>query len=123
MNLMTIDGYKARIAYDPELDLFRGEILGLNGSADFYGKSPADLRREFRKSLRVFLEVCREKGIDPIRTYSGRFNLRISPELHARIAELAIAEEKSLNRWVTDELSVAIKTRKKQRKTGSGATH
>ena len=123
MNLMTIDGYKARIAYDPELDLFRGEILGLNGSADFYGKSPADLRREFRKSLRVFLEVCREKGIDPIRTYSGRFNLRISPELHARIAELAIAEEKSLNRWVTDALSVAIKTRKKQRKTGSGATH
>ena len=55
MNLMILDGYKAKIQYDPEIDLFRGEILGLNGSADFYGKSPAALRNEFRNSLKVFL--------------------------------------------------------------------
>ena len=39
MNIMELNGYEAKIEYDPELDLFRGEILGLNGSADFYGKS------------------------------------------------------------------------------------
>jgi predicted HicB family RNase H-like nuclease len=80
MNMMMLDGYRARIACDPELDLFRGEIMGLNGSADFYGKSPAELRREFRKSLHLFLEVCREKNIEPVRSCSGRFNLRIPPE-------------------------------------------
>ena len=36
MNLMTVDGYSAKIDYDAETDLFRGEILGLNGGADFY---------------------------------------------------------------------------------------
>lgn len=41
MNIMKLGGYKAKIEYDPELDQFRGEILGLNGSADFYGTSPA----------------------------------------------------------------------------------
>ena len=71
MNLMNLDGYKAKISYDPEIDLFRGEILGLNGSADFYGKSPSELRREFRKSLQVFLEVCDEKNIYPRKNYSG----------------------------------------------------
>ena len=35
MNIMEVDGYKAKIEYDSELDEFRGEILGLNGSADF----------------------------------------------------------------------------------------
>ena len=35
MNMMEVDGYKAKIEYDSELDQFRGEILGLNGSADF----------------------------------------------------------------------------------------
>jgi predicted HicB family RNase H-like nuclease len=40
MNLMTVDGYSARIEYDPETDLFRGEILGLSGGADFYGANP-----------------------------------------------------------------------------------
>ncbi len=47
MNIMKIDSYKAKIEYDPKLDLFRGEIPGLNGSADFYGKNPTELRREF----------------------------------------------------------------------------
>lgn len=67
MNTITVDGYEAKIEYDPELDQFRGEILGLNGSADFYGKNLSTLRREFRKSLKVFLEVCEEKGISPTR--------------------------------------------------------
>jgi hypothetical protein len=59
MNMMEVDGYKAMIEYDPELDQFRGEILGLNGSADFYGTSPASLRREFKNSLKVYLGACR----------------------------------------------------------------
>jgi hypothetical protein len=42
INVMTVDDYKARIEFDPELDMFRGEILGLNGGADFYGKNPKE---------------------------------------------------------------------------------
>lgn len=97
MNMMTVDGYKARIEYDAEVDMFRGEILGLNGGADFWGKNPKELRAEFRKSLQVFLDVCREKGIEPRRSYSGKFNLRISPDLHEKLAIVAEAEGKSIN--------------------------
>jgi len=53
MSIMTVDGYRARIEYDPELDRFRGEILGLNGAADFHGKNPRELRSAFKKSLRA----------------------------------------------------------------------
>ena len=67
MNSMTVEGYHAKIEYDEELGLFRGEILGLTGGADFYGKNPEELRSEFKKSLQVFLEVCEEKGIEPFR--------------------------------------------------------
>lgn len=35
MNLMTINGYKAIIHYDPILDKFRGEFIGLNGGLTF----------------------------------------------------------------------------------------
>lgn len=97
MNLMSIDGYSAKIEYDPELDMFRGEILGLNGGADFYGKNPKELRAEFKKSLAVFLAVCKEKNIEPRRQFSGKFNLRISPELHEQLAIAAQAEGKSIN--------------------------
>ena len=104
MNMMEVDGYKAMIEYDPELDQFRGEILGLNGSADFYGTSPASLRREFKNSLKVYLEVCKEKGISPRKEYSGKFNLRIPPRLHSEIAAQATAAGKSINQWISEIL-------------------
>ncbi len=109
MNMMEIDGYKAKIEYDPELDQFRGEILGLNGSADFYGKSPANLRKEFKNSLKVFLDVCKEEGINPNKEYSGKFNLRITSRLHREIAARATATDKSINQWVSEILKRSVK--------------
>jgi predicted HicB family RNase H-like nuclease len=107
MSLMSVDGFHARIDYDEDTDLFRGEILGLNGGADFYGASPEELRLEFRKSLDVFLEVCREQGIEPRRQYSGKFNVRISPELHEQLALRAQANHKSLNAFAQEALERA----------------
>ena len=72
MNTMKVEDFNAKIEYDEELDLFRGEILGLNVGADFYGENPKELRAEFKKSLQVFLEVCKEKGIKPKRNFSGK---------------------------------------------------
>ena len=108
MNIMEVGGYKAKIEYDAELDQFRGEILGLNGSADFYGKSSAALRKEFKNSLAVYLEVCEEKGINPTKEFSGKFNLRISPRLHSEIAAQATGEDKSINQWVTETLRNSV---------------
>ena len=108
MNVMTLDGYHAKIEYDEELDLFRGEILGLSGGADFYGKNPKELRTEFMKSLEVFLEVCKEKGLEPRRHFSGKFNLRISPELHERLAIEAQALGKSINTLAQEALQERV---------------
>ena len=104
MNVMTVDGYHARIEYDPDIDLFRGEILGLSGGADFYGKNPAELREEFKKSLEIFIEVCREKGIEPKKNFSGEFSVRVSPELHEKLAIAAQAQGKSLDALAQEAL-------------------
>ena len=108
MNIMKNGTYKARIEYDSEIDMFRGEILGLNGGADFYGTSPTELHIEFDKSLKVFLEVCEEKGINPNKEYSGKFNLRIPPKMHSEIAAIATAQEKSINQWVSETLEYTL---------------
>ena len=108
MNIMTVDTYHAKIEYDEALDLFRGEILGLSGGADFYGKNTKELRAEFKKSLQVFLEVCKEKGIEPRRHFSGKFNLRITPELHEKLAIKAHAEGKSINTLALEALQEQV---------------
>lgn len=80
----------------------------MNGGADFHGRNPKELRAEFRKSLQVFLDVCREKGIEPRRNYSGKFNLRIPPELHERLAIVAQAEGKSINSIAQEALAQRV---------------
>lgn len=99
-NTMELDGYLAIIRYNPETDEFRGEIQGLNGGADFYGKSPEELRREFRISLDFYLETCLKHGIEPRRQASGKFIVRVPADLHARAAAAAAAAGISLNALV-----------------------
>ena len=37
----------------------------------------AGLRRDGSVSLKVFLEMCQEDGVEPRRQFSGKFNVRI----------------------------------------------
>ena len=106
--IMNIEGYRAIIKYDPVIDKFRGEFMALNGGADFYATNIEELREEGKTSLKVFLDICKEEGVNPRKEYSGKFNLRVPPELHAEIAAKAAAEGKSLNKCVSDLLGDAI---------------
>jgi predicted HicB family RNase H-like nuclease len=110
MDIMEIDGYQAVIQYDPEIEMFRGEFVGLNGGADFYARDIDTLRKEGEISLKVFLEMCREEGIEPRKEYSGKFNLRLPSELHAELAIRAASTGKSLNQWVTDLLNQSVQS-------------
>lgn len=110
MNLMEIDGFRAVIKYDPEIEMFRGEFIGLNGSADFYANNIETLKKEGAISLKVFLNACEERNIQPKKEYSGKFNVRVPSNLHADIASAATAEGKSLNQWVVETLGHAIHT-------------
>ena len=106
-NVMKIGGYQAVIAFDPEISMFRGEFPGLNGGADFYAADVDGLHREGEISLRVFLDACQKRGIDPRKHYSGKFVLRLDPEAHEAAAIAAAAHGKSLNQWIVETLRSA----------------
>ena len=108
MNLMEIDGFRAVIKYDPEIEMFRGEFVGLNGGADFYASNIESLKKEGLISLKVFLKACQKRGIEPKKEYSGKFNVRVPSSLHADIVSAATANGKSLNQWVVDILDHAV---------------
>lgn len=108
MNVMDINGYRAVIKYDPDIEMFRGEFSDLNGGADFYAKDIESLKKEAALSLKIFLEMCAEDGVESRKNYSGRFNLRLPPELHALVSNAAHAEGKSLNMWIVGALEQAV---------------
>ena len=59
-----------------------------------------ELETEFRKSIEDYLDWCKEDGIPPEKPYSGKFNVRFSPELHQKAALKAAIQGISLNRFV-----------------------
>lgn len=106
-NVMDIKGYKAVIAFDPETNLFRGEFVDLNGGADFYAADVKSLQKEGALSLKVFLDMCREDGVEPLKRYSGKLMVRLPGDLHQKAAVSAAAHGQSLNAWLTQVVAQA----------------
>lgn len=106
-NVMSIDGQQAVISYDPDIEMFRGEFVGLNGSAEFYAADVAGLHREGQLSLSVFIDECAKRGIEPRKNFSGKFVLRVAPEVHEAAAIAAAAQGESLNQWAAGAIKEA----------------
>ena len=58
----------------------------------------------FADTIADYIDWCRERGKEPQRPYSGNFTLRISPELHRRVATAAARNGKSVNTFVAETL-------------------
>lgn len=104
MNVLTYKGYTGIFEFYPDDNDFHGQVAGITDVVHT-GTSIDELKQALADSVEDYLEFCAEQGKEPQRPYSGRFNVRIKPELHQRIASRAAADGKSLNAWVAEALS------------------
>jgi len=74
----------------------------------FEGKSVSELKRAMKESIEDYLAFCAERGEEPEKPFSGRFVLRLDPELHQKVTLNAKITNKSLNQWITDILEQAV---------------
>ncbi len=49
---------------------------------EYKGESVDELRKAFTDSVEDYLEFCSERGEEPEKPYSGKFLVRVGPELH-----------------------------------------
>ncbi len=103
--MMTYKNYHGTVTYDDDDEIFHGEVMDLRDVVTFQGRSVEELKVAFRESVDDYLEFCQERGEKPDKPYSGKFVLRIDPQLHRQLSLLSSTEGTSLNSWVTDRLS------------------
>lgn len=106
MNLMEINGYQAFIQYDPEIEMFRGEFIGLNGGADFYAKDVDSLHKEGALSLNIFLDMCKENNAEIYKHHIHE--IAFPPQLYQRINAAAEKAGKNINQWINDTLQQVV---------------
>ena len=103
---MEYKGYIAKVEYDDSVGLLHGSVIN-SGSYPIANCEAADvesLKKEFQISIDEYLAVCEKRGIQPQAPFSGKLNLRLGPDLHARVAALAARSGMSINSWIKDAL-------------------
>lgn len=101
-------GYLGIVEYDSDGKIFTGEVIGLRDVITFQGRTPDELEQSFHAAVDFYLEMCEQDGVAPQKPFSGRFNMRISPDIHRQIAERAAQQHISLNQWVSEAVLHAL---------------
>lgn len=107
MTTMTHDGYVATVELDEGASFFHGEVINTRDVLTFQGSTLDELRSAFSDTIEDYVAWCAERGKTPERPYSGNFTLRLSPELHRRVATVAARSGKSVNAFVAEALERA----------------
>ena len=107
--MMEYKGYVGQVDFDNDANIFHGEVINLRDVVTFQGSTVGELRKAFEESVDDYLDFCAERGESPEKPYSGKFMVRLEPELHKMLAIRARKERKSLNAWVHDTLAQATR--------------
>ena len=106
--MMNYKGYVGSVEYDDENRVFTGTVINTRTVITFHGSSVDELEREFHASVDDYLAWCDQDGVEPEKPYSGKFNVRFTPELHRRAAigakRLGLSLNSFMERAVEDEL-------------------
>ena len=105
---MNYKGYEAVVEYDDEDKLFVGRVINTRDVIAFDGVSVAELETAFHAVIDEYLADCDLIGKTPDKPYSGRFNLRVSPELHRQVVVCAEKKGMSLNAFVEKTLAESV---------------
>ncbi len=102
--MIEYKGYSGLMEVDTEDGVISGRVLGVRDVVTFEGDTVPEAIQAFHDSVDDYLDFCAERGVALEKPFSGKFIVRIRPELHRRLAFLAEASRQSLNAFVAEML-------------------
>lgn len=103
-NTMEYKGYIGSVEFAEEDGIFFGKVMGIRSLISYEGQNAKELVADFHGAVDDYLDICKEKGVQPEVAYKGSFNIRISPELHRRLVIYTTAHQISLNSYIEETL-------------------
>ena len=98
--MMEYKGYVGIVEFDGKAKIFHGEVINTRDIITFQGQTVAEIEKAFQGSIDDYISWCEQDGVNPEKPYSGKFNLRLSPELHREVAITAKRLKLSINSFV-----------------------
>ncbi|HCY36402.1 MAG TPA: toxin-antitoxin system HicB family antitoxin [Candidatus Margulisbacteria bacterium] len=88
------------IHYDSDDEIFYGKVLGVDDLVTFEGDCVSALKSSFIEAVEDYIQLCKEVGKDPVKSYKGSFNVRVPVQMHRQAALKAQSKGLKLNDFV-----------------------
>ncbi len=103
--MLKYKGYIGHVVYDDEARIFHGDVINMTrDGVTFQGRSVDEIEQAFRDSVDDYLDWAAEEGFEPEKPFSGKFVVRMGPDLHRDATIAARDAGLSLNAWVVQAL-------------------
>ena len=97
---ITYKGFIGSVHFSEPDDIFFGRIEGVDDLITFEGESVKELKKAFRYVVDEHIKDCEKEKIRIEKSYTGSFNIRLSPDFHRRTANAAKNQGITLNAFV-----------------------
>jgi len=105
--------YQVNILFDPRDGIYVARVPELE-NCHSHGDTPEQALTHAREAIALWIETAERRRMpvpEPVsrRKFSGRFVLRTSEDLHARLARVAMGKGQSMNELVVEILEEQLK--------------
>lgn len=114
MKHLTYKGYIGTIEFDIEDNYLFGKLAYIRDLVTYQATTVKELEDEFKKSVELYLEDCQELNKKPDIPFKGVFNVRVNPDMHRHLAEIADERGITINAVVNKALENEISKHARQ---------
>jgi len=93
-------GFIGSVHFSADDEIFFGKVEGIDDLVTFEGESVKELIKFFHEEVDDYIALCKKIGKEPLKSYKGSLNIRMSPEVHRKAAEKAALLGISLNQLI-----------------------
>jgi predicted HicB family RNase H-like nuclease len=107
-DVLTYKGFIGSVHFSADDSVFFGKVEGINDLITFEGETVKELTAAFYAMVNEHIQDCEAENISPEKSYKGSFNVRLTPELHRRIAVSAKMRGETINKFVFEALNKVV---------------
>ena len=108
-DFMHYKNYYGSVHFDDSDLFFYGKVEFIRASVTYEATNARGLRKAFEEAVDDYLDLCKKQDIEPEVPFKGSLNVRLGPDLHRRIAIAAEQQDSSINKFIVETLSQAVK--------------
>jgi predicted HicB family RNase H-like nuclease len=107
-DVLNYKGFIGSVHFSADDSIFYGKVEGITDLVTFEGETVKELTEAFHFMVDEHIKDCEAENIAPEKSYKGSFNVRLTPELHKRIAVSAKMRGITINKFVFEALNETV---------------